>query len=257
MTTQRVKVFSPMANVGPVYLQDLSVVDGPRYHIGNTGDLKVTHNENVEKIPDYDNIGGGTHAELRRIESVGVAFVLYDINADNIALATRGTRTTVASGTVTDEAKKAHIGGLVRLDHPGASSVVVTSADGQTTYTGYDVKGAGVLITADGDLATAIAALPDPTVGLPVLVSYGYGEYHKVQPLTEAAKQFALLFDGFNEADSGKPVIVDIHKVSPGIVNELALKSTSMMSVPIEGEVLKDTSKGAGESAFYEVNQVA
>lgn len=257
MTTQRVKVFSPMANVGRVYLQDLSVVDGPRFYVGNTSDLKITHNEQVEKTPDYDGLGGGTHSELRRIESVGVAFVLYDINADNIAMATRGSRTTFASGTVTDEAKKAHTGGLIRLDHPGASSVVVTSADGQTTYTGYEVTGAGALVAETGDLATAIAALPDPTVGLPVLVSYNYGEYNKVKPLTEAKKQFGLVFDGLNEADSGKPVIVDIWKVSPGIVNELALKSTSMMNVPIEGEVLKDTSKGAGESAFYEVNQVA
>jgi len=254
MTTQRVKVFSPMANVGRVYLQDLSVVDGPRFYVGNTSDLKITHNEQVEKTPDYDGLGGGTHSELRRIESVGVAFVLYDINADNIAMATRGSRTTVASGTVTEESKKAHIGGLIRLDHPGASSVVVTSTDGVTTYNDYEVTGAGVLVAASGDLATAIT---DPDAGLPVLVSYSYGEYNKVKPLTEAKKQFGLVFDGLNEADSGKPVIVDVWKVSPGIVNELALKSTSMMNVPIEGEVLKDTSKGAGESAFYEVNQVA
>ncbi len=253
---ERVKVFKPMWGVGPIYLQEFGVVNAPLYHIGNTSELTLTHDESTTELPDYDTLGGGTYAEVRRINSVTAGWTMHDINADNIAMATRGSRATVTSGTVTDESQTAYATSLVRLNNPAAADVEVTDSTGSTTYTGYEVTGAGIKILETGDIATAIAALGEPTDGLPILVAYSYGEYQEIQPMTESGKQYHLVFDGMNEADSGNPVIVDIWKLNLGVLSELALKSDGLASMPVEGKLLKDTSKGADESAYYRIQQV-
>lgn len=247
----RVDVYKPYLGVGPVYIRAAGQANGPLYHLGNTSELKLAHDEQVIEQPDYDTPGGGTHAEVRRIGSVTASFVMHDLNADNLALATRGTVTAINGGTITDEARTAHGGALLRLAHPGASSVVVTSVDGLTTYTGYEVSGAGIKVLASGDLATAIAALPDPATGLAVKVSYTHPGYNQIEALTESGKVWELVFDGINEADSGKACVVDLWRVNLGVAKELALKGDAMGSLPMEGKLLKDNSKGAGASAFY------
>lgn len=254
---ERVDIFKPLVGVGPVSLREYGNANGPLYHIGNTSELKLVHDEQVIEQPDYDSLGGGTYAEVRRVNSVTASFIMHDLNADNVALATRGKVKVVASGTVTDEPRTAHKGSTIRLTHPKAGDIVVTSTDGNTTYNDYEPTGAGIKVLPAGDLATAIDALSDPAAGLPVLIDYTYPGYHETQPLTTAAQYYELVFDGVNEADSGNPVIVDIWKLNPGILSELLLKSSdSFATAPIEGKCLKDSTKGANESAYYRIQQV-
>lgn len=253
---ERVEVFKPLMGVGPVSLREFGKPNGPLYHIGNTSELKLVHDESVVELPDNDSLGGGTYAEVRRVNSVTASFTMHDLNADNLALATRGKVKIVAAGSVTDEAQTAHKGATIRLTHPKAGDVVVTGADGTTPYNDYELTGAGIKVLPTGDLATAIDALSTPSDGLPVLIDYTHPQYHEVQPMTAAAQYYELVFDGMNEADSGNPVIVDVWKLNPGILNELALKSDDFASAPIEGKCLKDPSKGAGESAYYRIQQV-
>lgn len=252
----RVETYKPYLGVGPVYARPAGQPDGPLYHLGNTSELKLAHDEAVTEQPDYDSPGGGTHAEVRRINSVTASFVMHDLNADNLAMATRGTNTAVAGGSITDEAHTAHVGGLIRLEHPGATSAIVTSADGQTTYNDIEITGAGVKVLASGDLATAINALPDATAGLPVKVSYTHPGYNQIEALTETGKVWELVFDGMNEADSGKPCVLDLWRVNLGVASELALKGDAFGSLPLSGKLLKDASKGSGKSAFYRMQQV-
>ena len=251
----RVETYKPYLGVGPVFIREAGQPGAALFHIGNTSELKLAHDENVIEQPDYDSPGGGTHAEVRRINSVTASFVMHDLNADNLAMATRGTTTAVAGGSITDEEHTAHVGGLIRLLHPGADAVVLTSDDGQTTYTDFEVTGAGIKVLASGDLATAINALPDATVGLPVKASYTHPGYNQVEALTEAGKVWELVFDGMNEAD-GKACVVDLWRVNLGVASEVALKGDAFGSLPLSGKLLKDSSKGAGQSAYYRVQQV-
>lgn len=254
--SERVQVYKPQLLAGKVWLRDQSVANGPAYHIGNVSVVNLTTDENVIEQPDYTTSGGGTHAEVRRINSVSVAMTLHDLNADNIALATKGTTTTIAASAVTDEPGTAHKGALIRLENPGATSVVVTSTDGNTTYTGYEVTGAGIVIGTSGDIAAAIDALGTPSDGLPVLIDYSFGEFNEVEALTSGGKNWAITFDGMNEADGDKPCIVDLHKVNLGAASELSLIGDALGVVSLEGKCLKDATKGAGESAYYRVQQV-
>src|SRR5690606_12931002 len=135
----RVETYKPYLGVGPVYIREAGQPGAALFHIGNTSELKLAHDENVIEQPDYDSPGGGTHAEVRRINSVTASFVMHDLNADNLAMATRGTTTAVAGGSITDEAHTAHVGGLIRLLHPGGDAVAPTSQDGPPPYTACEV----------------------------------------------------------------------------------------------------------------------
>lgn len=251
--TTRVKVYKPYLGSGKVYLRDASKAQSPSYEIGNVSELKLAIDEEVIEQKDYTSAGGGTHAEVRRINSVTASMVLHDLNADNLALATRGTTTAVAAGTVTDEAHSAWAGSLVRLEHPAPTSVVVTSTDGATTYTDYEVRPEGIFVLATGDIATAATSAGD--AGVTIKVAYSYGAYTNIEALTQGGTTWQVSFGGINEADSNKPVLVDLWKVNLGAASNLSLIGDELGSIPLEGKCLKESSKGGGDSAFFRVQQ--
>ncbi|WP_428243008.1 hypothetical protein [Gynuella sp.] len=250
----RVAVYKPYLGSGQVYLTDLSVSNGPSYEIGNVSELKLSVDEEVIDEKDRSRSGGGTWAEVRRINSVTASFTMHDLNADNLALATKGTVTIIESGSVTDEAVTAWAGALVRLANPAPTSVVVTSDDGNTTYTettDYEVRNEGLFIVSSGAIATAAAS-----ASVALKVNYSYGKYHQVEALAGSSTYWGLTFGGMNEADSDKPCIVDLHKVNIGAASELSLIGDELGTIAVEGKLLKDTSKGSAESAYYRVQMV-
>ncbi|HBS41185.1 MAG TPA: hypothetical protein DEA26_00790 [Oceanospirillales bacterium] len=256
---QRVRVFKPTKLVGRLYIREAGQATAPRYHMGNSSELKLTYDEQVIPQPDYDSVSGGVAAEVRLLNSIEFAAALHDLNADNLALLQRGTRTTITGATVTDEAITAHKGALISLANINAKSVVVTSSDGNTTYTegdDYEVTGAGVLINSTGAIATAIDALPDPTTGLDLLVDYTFADYQRIQPFTESGKTYELLLDGMNQAEDGLPVVITLWKVNVGVLTEWLLKGDSIASLPFAGKLLADKTKGQGESAYLQIDQV-
>lgn len=257
--SERVEIYKPYLGSGQVYLKQAGVANAPRYPIGNVSEVKLTIDEEVIEQKDYTQPGGGTYAEVRRINAVTAAMTLHDLNADNLALATKGTTTAVASGSVTDESHTAHNGALMRLAHPAATSVVVTSDPTGTTYTegeDYEVRGEGIFILRTGAIATAIDGLATPSDGLPLLISYSHGAYNQIQALTSSSSYWEISFGGMNEADGDKACVIDLWKVNLGAAKEVPLITGALGSVALEGKLLSDSSKGSGESKFYRVQQV-
>jgi hypothetical protein len=255
----RVEVYKPYIGSGKVYIRDASLPDGPNYFIGEVSELKLSIDEEVKKLASHTDSGGGTHAEVRRIDSVTASMVLHDLNADNIALATKGVRTSVEAGTVSDEEVTAFSGALIRLANPATSAVVVTSEDGTTTYTegtDYEVRNEGLFVVDGGAISVAVEALATPSDGLPLLVSYSHSAYSLVEPLTASSTNWAITFGGMNEADSDNACVVDLHKVSLGAASEHSLIADDFGQLALEGTLQKDTSKGSSQSAYYRVQQV-
>lgn len=255
MSKVREEIYKPYLGVGKVYLKSLAEgAAGGHYEIGNVSELRLSIDEDVIEQPDYTQPGGGTYAEVRRVQGVTVNAVLHDFNDGNLELATRGVATQKDSGSVSDEKLTLHKGSLLRLAQPldaaDASVVIVDASAGDTTYEDYEVRAEGIYVPLDGDLATA-----DSGSGVEVKVSYSHKAYTNIEALTSAGAHWALSFGGLNEADSGKPVIVDLHKVVFGATDELALISDELGQISLEGKCLKDTSKGSGESSFYRVQK--
>ena len=240
------QVYKPYLGAGQVYAraEGIAAALAP---IGNVSELKLAIEEESKELTDYTHGGGGTYAEVKRIKGVTVTITMHDLNTVNLARVLNGDTEAVTSGTITDEAYTAYQGGLIRLAHPQPTSVVVTSGDGLTTYeadTDYEVRHEGVFIL-DGAIAD----------GTDIKVSYAYEGYDVVQALTKSGVILEMAFGGVNEADSGKPVIVDLFRVSPGAAKEISLIGDDFASLQLEGKLLVDTTKsGAGISRYMKVS---
>ena len=237
------ETYKPSMTVGQVYARPYGSAAAPM-PIGNVLELALEHKEQVIKQPDMSRLGGGTHAEVRRIEEVTVKMKLADINVVNLARATMGTLQAVAMGTVADEAHVATLGGLVRLAHIQPTAVVLKKGVTVVAAAGnYEVRPEGIYI-----LPTAT----DLTAADAITVAYSYGEYAAIEALTTKAVELELTFGGLNEADEGKAVLVEIWRASQGVSKALSLINKGFGALEIEGTVLQDPTKvGAGISKYY------
>ena len=73
-----------------------------------------------------------------------------------------------------------------------------------------------------------------------------------VQALTNSGKEYELVFDGLNEARSGKRTRVTAHRVKIGAAQSLALIGEEYAALEVTGKLLKDTTKtGVGISQYF------
>jgi hypothetical protein len=71
--------------------------------VGNVSNLQFNINENIIKLPNYRNGGGGTYASVNRIESVEFTATLHDLSPENLAMVLFG-NTSTTTGVATIEA---------------------------------------------------------------------------------------------------------------------------------------------------------
>lgn len=325
------RTFAPAAMVGQVYARERGTAGVPM-PIGNVLALELSHKEDVQKQTDMTALGGGTHAEMRRVTEVEIKMTLADLNVTNFARASLGTVRGVEGGNVNGEAHKAARGGLLRtahiaprnlvlrkgtnqgtstvsdeehlnvskgdlvvLAHPNASNVVVRAGNSVATATvlaaagNYTLVPQGVQVTANapdvtngtgfwvtyehpavGDVVPAAGNYEVRAAGVYVLpeaqgladddtvaLSYDFGSYAVIEALTTKAKELELIFEGLNEADDGKPAIVEIWRASQGVASSIGLLADKgFANLPVAGTVLKDDSKtGEGISRYYRVRK--
>lgn len=239
------QIYKPMSNVGQVYALPYGVA-GPLAPIGNVLELTLTHDEEVKKQGDFTRLGGGTHAQIRRVNGATIAFTMADINMVNFTRAVLGTASEVDAGAVVGETHKAYKGGLIRLEHLHPSSVAFKKAATVIPAAGnYEVRPEGIFVLPD---TTAITDADDVTI------DYNHVATATLEALTQKAPELQICFGGLNEADSGKPVVVDLWRVGQGVAKTLALMNNNFMGLPVEGELLIDPTKvGTGISRYYRV----
>lgn len=233
---------------GKAYVRVVGAAAGLK-ELGNVSALTFNVTPQQETLPDYTQTGGGTYAEIRRIESVEASITMHDLNPHNAALALLGASAAVTGAAVTDEAHTAYDDSMIKLAHPGPySSVVVTGSGGTPTYvadTDYEVRPGGIFILSTGSIADAAA----------LLVDYTYLTYDKVEAIVNASQEYEILFDGLNEARSGKRVRLEAYKVRLSPTQALDLISQAFLELQVTGTVLKDTTKtGAGISQYFKAS---
>lgn len=215
--------------------------------IGNCSMLEPSVKEDKKTLKDYTKPGGGTYASVSRIDTVTVKLKLHDLNKTNVARAVFGSESTVTGAAVIDESVVAYKGGLTPLAHVNPTTVVVTNSAATTTYVAgvdYEVKGGGILILDAGTITEAQA----------LKVDYTFASYNKIEAMTTGAVILELHFEGLNEADSGKPVILDVYRAQLSPTKALSLLGDNFADLELEAEVLKDPTKtGTGISQYFKV----
>jgi hypothetical protein len=235
--------------VGQIYMRDRAG-SGGLIPVGNVSALNFAGEEDEVSLRDYTSPGGGTRNEVRRISGLAVSMTMHDLSPENVARAMYGTVGAVASGSASDESVVAYHGALTPLDKPGGSNIVVTSDPAGTTYvegTDYDVVPAGIIALSTGSIAD----------GASLLVSYDYPAQNVVEALTSSSAEFEMVFDGVNEARSGKPFVVTAHRVRFGVAQSLDMIGDDYAGLELTGKALADSTKGAGQSKYFHAKLVA
>ncbi len=237
-------VYYPYLGSGKIYARVAGAVAG-LMEVGNASKLELAVKEDKKKLQDFSKPGGGVYATVSRISEATLSMTLNDLNKTNVARAVFGTETAVTGAAVLDEVVKAYKGAIAPLAHPNPTAVVVTHTSGTPTYvanTDYEVRAGGIYIIPTGAILDAAD----------LKVDYSYAAYDKVEAMTASSITLELHFEGLNEANSGKPVIVDIWRAQLSPTKALSLLGDSFADLQVEAEVLADTSKtGAGISQYF------
>lgn len=222
--------------------------------IGNCSELNFSHETEKKQLLDYTSAGGGKANGLERITGVTMSIKAHDVNAGNLAIGAFGSTSAVAAGTVTAEEHAAYQGGLVPLAFvPDTDdTITVTDTAATTTY----VEGADYVITGAGIYVTTGGTIPDSVAGANnIKVTYTKKDVNVVQALVASAGEYKLVFAGLNEAQSGKQVVVVVHRFKAGAAQNISYIGDDYASLDIAGEALSDSLiTGAGLSKFYKTS---
>ena len=234
---------------GSVYIAEKGTTT-PMRPIGNVDSLSLKATEEKKELKDNQNAGGGTANSLRRIQAVELSMSMRDFVGENIALAVLGSSAAVAGGSVLNEAVVARVGGLTALDHIAPTAVTVTNVAGTVTYaagTDYNVVAGGIFVPTGSTI----------TDGTTIHVDYTWAAQTEIEALVSSGKDWVLRFSGLNEAQSGKAVVVDVHRARFGPIQDYALIGDDYAAMQIDGDALKDTTiTSAGLSQYFKVTYV-
>jgi hypothetical protein len=242
------KIYKPSLNVGQVYARAFGST-GLMLPVGNVLSLAVNHTEDVMQQPDMTRLGGGTYTEVRRVKEAQIEIEFADWNVVNLARASLSTVSEVEAGAVADMPVTLHKGGLIPLPHIALSSVVLQVATDTIAAAGnYEVRPEGLYVLENA---------PDIEDGDAATLSYSYAGQAVLEALTTKASELQLRFGGLNEADEGKPVVVDIWRASQSVAKSLGLLTGQFGKLAVTGTLLADPNKtGTGISRYYKATML-
>lgn len=213
-------------------------------HVGNVSVLNLKHTLDSQKQRDYTRSGGGTAVRVDRVEAIEAEMTWLTFTKENWALATAGIAVDVALASILDEVINGYKGATVPLAHPPSAITAVTNSAGTTTYaagTDYEMTAGGLYFP---DASTIVEAAD-------LKVDYDHPAYTRLEGAMGASSELELWYEGLNEADSDKPMLVNLWRMSVPSAEEIALIGLTLGEMKFGGELLKDASKGVGVSAFY------
>lgn len=216
--------------------------------VGNVTEFTYGATEDKKELKDYTSQGGGNYNAVSRIDAVTASITMSDYSAENLSLALFGTTNSVTATTVTDESITAPAT-LDRLVETAdiidtTQTVTVTSDPAGTTHVvdvDYTVSAAGIFIIAGGGISASD----------PLLVSYTKKAVDVIEALTASSQEHELLFDGLNEAQSGEPSVIKVHRMKFSPADGISAISDDFGAITLTGDALKDTSITAGGLSQY------
>lgn len=234
--------------VGTVYARRLSLADAIRRDLGDVEQLKFAHRSNSTTWKQHKRPGGGNLARLDNLEGIDLSVQMQEWLPENLAMVLQGKVVELDAETVTGEAIVLAPGGLSLTKFPGATNITLTKTSGSTPIplSAVEVSAAGVKVPENSTEITA------PT---PATIAYTSTKATRIEPIVQAGEEYELVFDGLNEATSGRPVIVIVYRWKAPPADELALiDAENPGKLLSKGEVLADASRPSGESPFYRID---
>ena len=175
----------------------------------------------------------GVAATMTTERNLGVRLTLGQINTDNLALATDGTRLDLASGSVANEVIGAvKPGDVVALEYAAISALVLEGGTPEAPLvadTDYTLNPATGFIT----FLTTKAAV--------VAKTYEYAAHSVVKVFESSKSEYYALFDAVNSVDgTTQRVRADVNRISFPAAESLALINDSFGEIVLNGEAKID-----------------
>lgn len=216
---------------------------------GNATAFSYAADEEEVSLPNFRTTGGGNYNAITRINAVNINMTFSDFSDVNLELGLRAGVTAVTAGVETDEAQTtpADVTAdfLLPTDHVVdiTASVTVT---GYTEGTDFTKTGAGIVVLAAGTIPASTA----------LAITYTKKAVDVVEAFTQSAINRLVVVDGLNEAQSGLPSIIRVHKFKPGLAQETAFLGQEFGEIAVGGQALLDTSiTGAGLSQYLNIKK--
>jgi|GEM_PF-4629346 len=122
-----------------------------------------------------------------------------------------------------------------------ASSQATLSSGVQYSDADFEVTAAGVVVMSEG-------AIQENSI---LHITATASAHTLIKSLLNSGKEYVLLVEGLNTADSDAPVVIDISRIKFKPLKELGLISDDFASMELEGELIALENVPKGESAFF------
>ena len=244
---------------GKIWIREKNSSTPQMYAFGNADSFSFAINEDKKTQRNYTTPGGGNIASQSAITDVTASVNALSFQPRTLALALRSLVKTIAATPVVGETHKVYKDALepLLMIPDQDISITVKSVDGGTTFTknvDYVIEHGGIYIPE----ASAITSSDSGNDGVDVKLDYTSSESFTIEAITQAAIEYELFFNGFNDADNGKPTTVKCHSIKFSPSQALELISEDFGALPMEFEVLADDSiVAADESKYFKITMVA
>ena len=233
---------------GQIHIQPYDK-SAPLLPVGNVSEFTFSFEEDRKELKNYLG-GGGNRNVISRVSGITANMVAYDFTADNLSLALRGAVSEVATTAVTDEELVTHgvADELIPFNKLPDNSQSLTVKDSLDTVLtegeDYERVKSGIKVLDGGGIDNQ-----------GVKVSYTPVKANMVQALVESGREFILFMEGLNDAQEGLPFNIRVHRVKFSPVQNLGFISDDFASIPLQIDVLADTSiSGNGLSPFMQID---
>ena len=233
---------------GSIYIKPADN-SAPLLPVGNVSQFQFSFEEDKKELKNYLG-GGGNRNTLSRISSISASLTAHDFTAENLAMALRGSAKAGSTTAITDEQHTSFgiAGELIPFAKmPDLSKTIMVKDSLDTTL----IEGDDYTLTKAGIKVVDGGGIDDQGVQ----VSYTPLAANMVQALIESGKEFVLFMEGLNDAQDGKAFNIRVHRVKFSPVQNLDFISDDFASIPLELDVLADTSiTGSGLSTFMQID---
>lgn len=218
----------------------------PMIELGNWTQADIEQQMDEDRTPDMTQLGGGTYAKVSRVKSIALKAKVTDLNLTLLSRHLRGTVTSIPAGNVLSADITLYPGGLTPLPNLNVTSVEIKASAGGAVIPAagnYEVRPEGIYVLPE---STAIAGATTATI------SYSYPEQVVLDPLTTPVVELEMLFAGLNEADSGRPEVLEVFRAQTDILAKWPQISNKLQELDVSFELLTDPTKtGSGVSRYY------
>lgn len=232
----------------------------PFMPMGLCSTVQQSHETSQLSVPDAMNPNGGNYDKFEKVSQMGISINMREIFSRNLAIMTFGTVYDVPSDTITDEPHVVEVGGTCKLAKMPLTIDAVRDAEtGLIEYVedvDFQLTGAGIEVLAGGDLATAIATAEGSSETFSVHVDYTSADYDEIEALTNSGEEWELMFEGANAAGTKGKINAFYWRVRFGLAESIPFISVDdFIGFTVNGEVLADSSRGTGKSAYMRINK--